>query len=419
VLGQNAGYAGLTNFVAAAGDIVLVVCQHRLGAFGFMALPELSKRDPRGVSGNYGFTDYQLCLHWVQDHVASFGGDAGNVTLMGQSSGGTLNHAQLVAPGSKGLFHRVIALSGAPGSPKLTQAEKEEQDRKLWLPRTGCEGSPDVLDCLLSSSSVTIAQSIAEIYTREDTTDYPVEPAPAEIPWAELLHVDGVTLTSSLDQALAEGPTVPLLIQTMGAELSGVPHFPPVSDEASFGTFLDAKFAPVYGQAFAGVVQDLYKGFPPNEAMYTLDGETGNACGYREAARIAAAQGTKVYLGVVRAGPSKPAFWKDCNSPVLYPFHGWEVGAVFGSWNDLWFICPLYQPSSDDVAFANVERDAWLAFIRTGEIPESMGWKPIDPQKPVATAIGYGTLIEDHDSAARCDWWAEHGVSKTWYWIAR
>ncbi|OLQ03163.1 Acetylcholinesterase [Symbiodinium microadriaticum] len=198
--------------------------QHRLGSLGFMALPEFSARDPRGVSGNYGFLDYQLCLRWVQEHVAAFGGDASNVTLMGQSSGGTLNHAHLAAPGSEGLFHRVIALSGAPGSPKLSQASKEEQDRRIWLPRTGCAESSSVLDCLLGLGSVEIAQAIPEIYTREDTTDYPVKPGPSEIPWAELLHVDGVTIAWNMEEALAKGP--------YAAEADG----PPPSSDHGGGT---------------------------------------------------------------------------------------------------------------------------------------------------------------------------------------
>lgn len=420
VLGDNSGYAGLTNFVAAAGDIVMVVCQHRLGSLGFMALPECSARDPRGVSGNYGFLDYQLCLRWVQEHVAAFGGDASNVTLMGQSSGGTLNHAHLAAPGSEGLFHRVIALSGAPGSPKLSQASKEEQDRRIWLPRTGCAESSSVLDCLLGLGSVEIAQAIPEIYTREDTTDYPVKPGPSEIPWAELLHADGVTIAWNMEEALAKGPTVPLLLQTMGAELSGVPHFAPIPNESAFERFLYEKFAPGYGPEFPRKVRQAYGAFPPEEAAYSLDSETGNACGYRALGQIAASQGTRVYLGIVRSGPAKPAYWKSCEEPVLYPFHGWEVAAVFGSWNDLWFGCEPYQPTSQDLSFASFEREAWLAFIRKGQLPDSMSWNPLDPQKPVANAIGYaGNLGEDHDAADRCNFWAAHNVSRTWYWIAR
>merc|ERR1719311_1770868 len=103
-----------------------------------MALRELSARDPRGVSGNYGFLDQQLCLKWVRRHGALLGGDVSRVTLLGQSAGGTSILAHLVSPGSKGLFHRAIALSASPGAPRMSQTHKEDQDRELWFEQTDC-----------------------------------------------------------------------------------------------------------------------------------------------------------------------------------------------------------------------------------------------------------------------------------------
>jgi para-nitrobenzyl esterase len=52
---------------------VLVTINYRLNAFGFLALPELGARDPRGVSGNYGILDQQLALRWVHQNIAHFG----------------------------------------------------------------------------------------------------------------------------------------------------------------------------------------------------------------------------------------------------------------------------------------------------------------------------------------------------------
>ena len=39
------------------------------------------------VNGNYGLGDQETLLKWVQDNIQYFGGNAGNVTLMGQGSG--------------------------------------------------------------------------------------------------------------------------------------------------------------------------------------------------------------------------------------------------------------------------------------------------------------------------------------------
>ena len=88
--------------------------QYRLGVFGFLALPELRAADPRGTSGNYGITDLLAALRWVRREISAFGGDAGRVTVLGQSSGGTNVLALLAAPAARGLFHRAIALSGSP-----------------------------------------------------------------------------------------------------------------------------------------------------------------------------------------------------------------------------------------------------------------------------------------------------------------
>ncbi|OLQ03162.1 hypothetical protein AK812_SmicGene13930 [Symbiodinium microadriaticum] len=128
------------------------------------------------------------------------------------------------------------------------------------------------------------------------------------------------------------------------------------------------------------------------------DSETGNACGYRALGQIAASQGTRVYLGIVR----RPRFGRTLPSTTSPCRH--FTGSRRGQ----------------DLSFASFEREAWLAFIRRGQLPDSMSWNPLDPQKPVANAIGYaGNLGEDHDAADRCNFWAAHNVSRTWYWIAR
>jgi carboxylesterase type B len=98
----------------------------RLGALGFLALPELSAADPRGSSGNYALLDIQLALQWVQANAHAFGGDAQRVTLIGQSSGGTNILALLASPTSVGLFSAGISLSGSPNiTMDLTKAEEQ------------------------------------------------------------------------------------------------------------------------------------------------------------------------------------------------------------------------------------------------------------------------------------------------------
>lgn len=91
--------------MAALGDVVVVTVNYRLGAFGFLAHPELAG------SGNYGLADQQAALRWVRRNAAAFGGDPGNVTIAGESSGARSVCAHLVAPASQGLFHRAVVQS--------------------------------------------------------------------------------------------------------------------------------------------------------------------------------------------------------------------------------------------------------------------------------------------------------------------
>ena len=83
---------------------------HRLNAFGFS---DLSAAGPAfKYSGNVGVLDLVASLQWVHDNIANFGGDPGNVTIMGQSGGGAKVCDVISMPSAKGLVHKAVALSG-------------------------------------------------------------------------------------------------------------------------------------------------------------------------------------------------------------------------------------------------------------------------------------------------------------------
>ncbi|MBC6989550.1 carboxylesterase/lipase family protein [Hymenobacter sp. BT491] len=97
----------------ARRGIVAVTVNYRLGVFGFMAHPELSKESPHHASGNYGFLDQSAALRWVQQNIAAFGGDPKKVTIAGESAGSMSVSAQMASPLSKSLFARAIGESGS------------------------------------------------------------------------------------------------------------------------------------------------------------------------------------------------------------------------------------------------------------------------------------------------------------------
>lgn len=116
--GANATYDG-THF--AKDGVVLVTCNRRLGAEGFLYLEE---HFGEGVGpGNLGIQDLICVLEWVALNIEQFGGNPNNVTLFGESGGAAATQAVVATPGSKGLVHKVIVQSGGhaaqlPGTAK-------------------------------------------------------------------------------------------------------------------------------------------------------------------------------------------------------------------------------------------------------------------------------------------------------------
>ena len=97
----------------AKQGIVTVTVNYRLGVFGFMAHPELTKESPNHASGNYGLLDQQAAIQWVRANIAAFGGDPQHITIAGESAGSWSVSAQMAAPASKNLLKGAIAESGS------------------------------------------------------------------------------------------------------------------------------------------------------------------------------------------------------------------------------------------------------------------------------------------------------------------
>src|SRR4029079_5584442 len=97
----------------ARRGIVALTVNYRLGLFGFLAHPELTKESPRHASGNYGLLDQAAALAWVHDNIAAFGGDPAKVTIAGESAGSISVSALMASPLSRTLIAGAIGESGA------------------------------------------------------------------------------------------------------------------------------------------------------------------------------------------------------------------------------------------------------------------------------------------------------------------
>jgi para-nitrobenzyl esterase len=135
--GFTIGSAAMANYQGeslARKGLVYVTIAYRVGALGFLAHPALTAESPHHSSGNYGTLDQIAALQWVRRNIDKFGGDPGNVTIMGQSAGSMSVSLLQASPLAKGLFHRVVGMSGgafgtsgAGAVPALANAEQGGQ----------------------------------------------------------------------------------------------------------------------------------------------------------------------------------------------------------------------------------------------------------------------------------------------------
>ncbi|MDX2038326.1 MAG: carboxylesterase/lipase family protein [Isosphaeraceae bacterium] len=110
--------------LAQRGDVVLVTINYRLGALGFLDLSELGD-DRHRTCGNHGLLDQVCALRWIRDNIERFGGDPKNVTLFGESAGGISIACLLAMPEARGLFQRVIVMSGGANLIRFPKLSRE------------------------------------------------------------------------------------------------------------------------------------------------------------------------------------------------------------------------------------------------------------------------------------------------------
>ena len=88
----------------ASKGVIVVTVGHRLGAMGFISLPQLTAESEYGASGNYGLMDCIKSIEWVHENIAAFGGDPEKVMVFGQSGGGAKTLGTVAAPQTQGMI---------------------------------------------------------------------------------------------------------------------------------------------------------------------------------------------------------------------------------------------------------------------------------------------------------------------------
>ncbi|GAA5041709.1 carboxylesterase/lipase family protein [Nocardia callitridis] len=221
--------------LAATGDVVVVSVNYRIGALGFLDLSSLGA----DFVPNLGLHDQIAALEWVRDNIAAFGGDPGNVTLFGESSGGGCVTALLTSPYAAGLFHKAIAQS-----PPATTVFGQERaagvaQRFLELMELPAARAGELLECPIDRITAAAGILLDEIPLKE----------PGRLAAAPV--VDGDLLPTYPIERFQHGRShrVPLIIGTN-------------KDEASLFRVLRSPIMPVTPDAVNAMLRDVAAAHP-------------------------------------------------------------------------------------------------------------------------------------------------------------
>ncbi len=377
----------------AKQGVVLVTVNYRLGPFGYLSHPLLSKESPQGSSGNYGVLDQIAALEWVQRNIAAFGGDPSRVTIFGESAGSWSVCSLLATPLAKGLFHRAIGQSG--GCFGLMPALKEERFGQPPAEARGeqlaklleCDQAADPLGAMREKSAEEILAAVAE------------EPAGART----AACVDGWVFPEEIADifAAARQAPVPVIVGSNADEgTSLVGGAVPATQDAflhatqhKFGDLADA-FLKVYPVASDSDVRDAFLHGMRDE-WFTWQMRTW--------ARRAQQAGQKAYLYSFTHVPPRP------DREQLGAYHAAEIPYVF----DNLHLAP-WDLSASDHDLAKAISGAWVRFAAAGDpnggdLPT---WSAYEPSAEPYLDFGDAVHPGQHLLKPECDFYDEYMAAR-------
>lgn len=345
--------------LAAEQGVVVVAPNYRLGALGWLSgLP--------GVTPNCGLRDQVLALEWVRDHVAAFGGDPGNVTVVGESAGaGSVLHL-LASPRAEGLLHKAIAQS--PGVGQTLTAE------------LGALVSAALVDALdgVHPAAVPVTRLLA---AQQQVADALVTTVGA-MPFHPTVDDDVLPAAPASPGALAP---VPLLAGTTSEEMR---------------LFADPALAPLQPETLAALLQPLLaaEARRPLDAAVVADAVASYpGDGVDRFAAVATDAVMRLPLGDLldRHAAVAPVYgysftWRATGAPRdVGACHGADLPFVFGTFDrDGWGEWVGDKDQAEGLSRA--VRDAWTSFARTGT-PSSKGlpdWPAHEPDQRLTMLLG-------------------------------
>ncbi|MBK5222259.1 MAG: carboxylesterase/lipase family protein [Acidimicrobiia bacterium] len=335
--------------LARRGDVVSISVNHRLGPFGYLHLGGLADGhmddDEAASSGNNGMLDLVATLEWVRDNAAAFGGDPGNVTIMGESGGGAKVTTLLAMPAARGLFHRAAIQSG-PGL-RATSPERATSAARELAAALGATDDPSRL----------WSASAEEILTAASGT------SAGRMGFSPVL--DGRAIPAHPGDALARGEAadVPVIVGCNRDEAAG--SLPSELDDAALRSRL-ARTPGIDGDEVIEEVVGSYRAAHPDATDVDL--------------LSFALTDQRMRAGSIQLAEAKS---KGSSTPVWQYFFTYEMGGRAGHGYEIAFMLDNLDiggtpASAPRQRLADAMSEAWIAFARSGD-PNHAGladWPP-------------------------------------------
>jgi para-nitrobenzyl esterase len=341
----------------AKRGVVLVSINYRLGVFGYLAHPELSKESPENVSGNYGLLDQIQALQWVRKNIGAFGGNPRNVTIFGESAGALSTEYLLASPRARGTFDRAIVQSGYLFTmPELRSKRGEEfaaEDIGTWL--AGKLNAPN-LAALRAMDAGKLAEASA-------ATGY--------VPYGT---IDGKILKRQLVDTFDRGEQapVPLIAGFNSGEIRTLRHLlPPVPNNAQ-------AYADEVKARYGNLADEYLRLYPASRDLVQngLDATRDAVFGWatERLVRKQAALGQPAYLYYFSHS------YPNADAAGVTGFHASEVPFVFGTMTNTPSFWPAIPNTAAERRFSGQMLDYWTSFARNG--------KPMSANGPAWTPFG-------------------------------